>query len=389
MECIPILQRACSGNIAFTLYLLCAEYYWHCISGEFWGFIFYRGAVLLVLVVWKLLLSLPTYQESAYANTAFCICYGSIILVMHSIIAERQIHDIELAHTPSFLFHAGLWSQGHAMLYISFCFHLGLLFADSFRLGGVFTFLYTILPFFIFYPSQASLLNSFTVLTLPFFYFLCAVSAHDSDIKLRQRFLKLTELGHSLRRQDTLIHSILPPDISLALKNGDSQNLATYHSNVTVLFCSIVDFSSQSSSSHADDIVKLLIRIVAMFDRIVGHMGVYKVENIADTYLCCDEVDLTTSPSKDRIVRIARTAIAMREAAEYFQWKWSDGSPVRLKIGIHSGRNRYVAVVLRLGGWVEYVLRAGERLTKLHAMCVCVPLLFRPCEWRCHWNEVI
>jgi class 3 adenylate cyclase len=75
-----------------------------------------------------------------------------------------------------------------------------------------------------------------------------------------------------------------------------------------------------------------------MFDKIVAHMGVYKVENIADTYLCCDGLDLDEDDvHKDHVTRIARTALAMREAAEYFQWRWSDGSPVQFKIGIHTG----------------------------------------------------
>jgi class 3 adenylate cyclase len=83
-----------------------------------------------------------------------------------------------------------------------------------------------------------------------------------------------------------------------------------------------------------------------MFDRITSHFGVYKVENIADTFMCCGglglEQEQNYTPSNDcppehPSIRIARAALAMRQASEYFNWRWPDGSPVTLKIGIHSG----------------------------------------------------
>lgn len=84
-----------------------------------------------------------------------------------------------------------------------------------------------------------------------------------------------------------------------------------------------------------------------MFDRITTHFGVYKVENIADTYMCCGGLGLEqeqnytpddeNTPMEDPSIRIAHTALAMRQASEYFNWRWPDGTPVTLKIGIHTG----------------------------------------------------
>jgi class 3 adenylate cyclase len=88
-----------------------------------------------------------------------------------------------------------------------------------------------------------------------------------------------------------------------------------------------------------------------MFDRITAHFGVYKVENIADTYMCCGGLGLEQEqnyhppveeedadhPPDHPAIRLAHAALAMRHASEYFNWRWPDGSPVTLKIGIHTG----------------------------------------------------
>jgi len=39
--------------------------------------------------------------------------------------------------------------------------------------------------------------------------------------------------------------------------------------------------------SLCQDLVALLIQVIKMFDKIVDITGSYKVENIAETYMCC------------------------------------------------------------------------------------------------------
>ena len=42
-----------------------------------------------------------------------------------------------------------------------------------------------------------------------------------------------------------------------------------------------------SMKSLCQDLVALLIQVIKMFDKIVDITGSYKVENIAETYMCC------------------------------------------------------------------------------------------------------
>ena len=78
----------------------------------------------------------------------------------------------------------------------------------------------------------------------------------------------------------------------------------------------------------------MLIRVITTFDRIVDLTGVYKVSNVADLYMCCGGCPQQV---EDHVVRVAKMALAMMEAVQACGWRWSDGTPVALQIGIHTG----------------------------------------------------
>jgi hypothetical protein len=173
-------------------------------------------------------------------------------------------------HQFSYLFYNGRWSLADAMVYVLLCFNTTLRFGQSASISGFYILGFTILPFLLQYPFHASSSSSsfgheYSLLLTPSifiiftFYLLCLVSSQDIEMKLRYRFLKLSELGHALRRRDTLINSILPKEISVALRKGDTLKLSAYYQHVTILFCSIVDFGRHSSSSHAEVSLPLLL----------------------------------------------------------------------------------------------------------------------------------
>jgi hypothetical protein len=222
---------------------------------------------------------------------------------------EGQVDDDRTSmktHEFTYLFYNGRWSLADALIFVLLCFNTTLRFGQSASLSGAYLLWFTVMPFLIDYPfhssdtdtdtdtesdlsstsystflfsdsasssglspygvssssvsssSSSSLSNKYSLLLSPSmviiftFYLLCLVSSQDIEMKLRLRFLKLSELGHALRRRDTLINSILPKEISVALRKGDSQQLSAFYPNVSILFCFIVDFSRHSSISHAE-----------------------------------------------------------------------------------------------------------------------------------------
>lgn len=204
-------------------------------------------------------LSLPKFQQpNIPIHPLFNIIYGVYLIVMHSYLSHQQINhldpDTANHHEYSYLFYNGRWSLGDAMIFVLLCFNATLRFGQSASISGGYILLFTTMPFLLGYTSllDYSLLLTPSMIILFAFYLLCLVSAQDIEMKLRIRFLKLSELGHALRRRDTLINSILPKDISVAIRKGDAQKLSAYHQNVSILFCSIVDFGRHSSISHAE-----------------------------------------------------------------------------------------------------------------------------------------
>lgn len=221
-----------------------------------------------------MLLSLPRFTiPSLPIHPIFYIIYGAYLIIMHSYLSHQQIERLDPVKARetdySYLFYSGRWSLGDAMVFVLLCFNATLRFGQSASISGGYILIFTLMPFLLGYASEIdiSLLITPSILILFTFYLLCVVSAQDIEMKLRIRFLKLSELGHALRRRDTLIHSILPKDISIAIRKGDSQKLSAYHQNVSILFCSIVDFGRHSSISHAEVIftISLTFIIVILF----------------------------------------------------------------------------------------------------------------------------
>ncbi len=102
---------------------------------------------------------------------------------------------------------------------------------------------------------------------------------------------------------------------------------------MSILFCYVSDFGRLSKTTPAIELVKLMNRIFFCFDKATDSRGVYKVEAIAETYMCAAGV-----PVKDPFhhERIADMALMMMYIQQQERWT-CQGEEIHLKIGIHSG----------------------------------------------------
>lgn len=175
---------------------------------------------------------------------------GLIYCIMSILISHLYlIHDN--LHECPYLFFWGSWSIGNSLIFSFMCFNTsGLLFSDATTISGMYTIVMTVLPFLLF-PSSLPPLN-LTIFLLPVFHFYEMLYVHSVEMETRTRYLNQLEAGRDLCRQDKLISSILPSDVSFALKLGNTNigQLASYYPEVTILFCSIVDFTEHSSIIH-------------------------------------------------------------------------------------------------------------------------------------------
>ncbi|TMW56709.1 hypothetical protein Poli38472_006719 [Pythium oligandrum] len=161
----------------------------------------------------------------------------------------------------------------------------------------------------------------------------CMLSSYYSERYVRTEFVERLSVAEDRKRRDDLLETMLPVHIKDNLKQKRTDELAEYYEEVSILFCYVSNFQALSKHASAIDLVKLINRIVFCFDKATDVRGVYKVEAIAETYMCAAGV-----PYKDpyHCEKIADMALTMMRIQDTEQWTFN-GVEIQLQIGIHSG----------------------------------------------------
>ncbi|GMF15460.1 unnamed protein product [Phytophthora lilii] len=161
----------------------------------------------------------------------------------------------------------------------------------------------------------------------------CTLTAYHSERYVRQEFVERLRVDEERKRRDDLLETMLPVHIKERLKDNHTDGLAESYDEVSILFCYVSNFQALSKHASAIELVQLMNRIVFCFDRATDLHGVYKVEAIAETYMCASGV-----PKRDpfHCEKVAEMALTMMQICEKESWSFN-GVDIQLQIGIHSG----------------------------------------------------
>ncbi len=132
-------------------------------------------------------------------------------------------------------------------------------------------------------------------------------------------------------KSESLLLNILPKAIAERLKSGE-HNIAERHTDVTVLFADLVDFSTLANQTDAQELVALLNDLFSRFDHLADRHGLEKIKTIGDCYLL---VGGLPSPSSRHATEVA--AIALEMLAALAALNRERGLNLHMRIGINSG----------------------------------------------------
>ncbi|MBW2454905.1 MAG: adenylate/guanylate cyclase domain-containing protein [Deltaproteobacteria bacterium] len=162
--------------------------------------------------------------------------------------------------------------------------------------------------------------------------------AFQTERYARNEFLQRRTISDQQKRlraeqakSEQLLLNVLPASIAERLKHEPAP-LADGFDEVTVVFADIVGFTKLSERLSPRELVETLNQVFSKFDQLVAARGLEKIKTIGDAYMAVGGIP---EPRSDHAEAIADLALAIAAAGAEF--RFPDGTPLSLRIGIDSG----------------------------------------------------
>ena len=156
------------------------------------------------------------------------------------------------------------------------------------------------------------------------------IMLYRRELFQRRDFASDEIIENERRRYHELLISILPASVADRLQRGE--RVVDDVADSTVLFADIVGFTQIAAAHPPEEVLGLLDRVFAAFDRLVESHGLEKIKTIGDAYMVAGGV----AQAHDRHdTAIADLALDMRDMVAGMTAP--DGNRLGVRIGIHTG----------------------------------------------------
>uniref|UniRef100_A0A670ZHI0 Guanylate cyclase n=1 Tax=Pseudonaja textilis TaxID=8673 RepID=A0A670ZHI0_PSETE len=142
------------------------------------------------------------------------------------------------------------------------------------------------------------------------------------------------ELEVEKQKTDRLLSQMLPSPVAKTLIRGASVE-PEYFDEVTIYFSDIIGFTTMSALCEPIEIVDLLNDLYTLFDAVIGHHDVYKVETIGDAYMVAS--GLPQRNGHRHAAEVANMSLDILSSVGAFKVKHIPDLPVKIRMGLHSG----------------------------------------------------
>jgi adenylate cyclase len=141
----------------------------------------------------------------------------------------------------------------------------------------------------------------------------------------------LVKLEQEKRHSEDLLRNVLPPEIVVRLRNGES-NIADHFDDATILFTDVVGFTKITARMRAYEIVGCMNRLFSEFDMLAENVRVEKIRTFGDSYMAVAGIP---TPRAGHAAVATKLALDMVAATE--RLRSSLPTAFSIRVGIHSG----------------------------------------------------